>query len=442
MTTQASAPGKGRTSFIVFILIVAALFIVYSATTSTELRNKELVDKTVEKVDEFSAEQKKKEKELQDENKMIMRNQQVYNRQSWETFSKDVETFRALSIELKQLQDDCSALVDRLLTSPEGRSLAQSPNDQKTFIGIQEVLQESAPKHSAWETVIEGSATQVKNMFSLTSISTPVERNTRDTLAEAYASARKLLPELKSAKLLLTGYMQQGASSLAQTPPSNLSASTTEPGSSAMPPAQNLAETLQQQSADQVAQFLLERQNAVLRIRSEAEAEIRASLGVLEKEKAQLEGEIERARLDRELAELREKARLTEEENLAFQREAERKKIEREEDRALAEELDRVKALLSPFIAKSKSRISQHLGVTYAQTEEPMSLAMLEGVGALRDGEVGAFSLKKAAAAANEGGRPLGAFPMGVFLTPENYEAQQLLSKHKRAMVRAGLLLE
>lgn len=455
MNNQATPTIKGRTSLIVFLLIVALLFTVYIATTSTEMRNKELVDKSVKAAEDFNSLQAQKEKETKDENQAIMRNQQVFNRQSWDTFAKDVENFTAIQLQLKQLSEGSSLLAEQLLTGPEGLVLTADSPDRRTFMGMQVTLEDAAIRITQWDSLLDASSEQVKNMFSLTSITTPVERTTRESFESAYSDARRLLSELKASKLFLDNMMEQGKRNLqsAVAQPVNASVATTAipttttavtPGGTtgAEPSAANLAESLAQQEADQAARIARERQEIILQAQLDAENALREKLLEKQQEKERLLAEIEQTKLDLEIAELRQQAATAAADKIAAEKEAARKQAEHQEDLALKEELDRVKSLLAPFIARSKSRVDQHMQITYAETEAPFSLSLLTGMGALRNGEAGAESLRRAAGFAKQSGRPLGGYPLDLLIVRENYEAQQLLVKHGKAMVRAGLLDE
>jgi len=451
MNNQPTPTIKGRTSLIVFLLIVALLFTVYIATTSTEMRNKELVDKSVKAAEDFNSLQAQKEKETKDENQAIMRNQQVFNRQSWDTFAKDVENFTDIHLQLKQLSDGSSLLAEQLLTGPEGLFLTEDSPDRSTFMGMQDTLEDAAIRVTQWDSLLEASSEQVKNMFSLTSITTPVERTTRETFEEAYSEARRLLSELKAAKLFLDNMMAKGKQKMQAYPQAvvvstdPIATPTVAPTvvAAAQPSAANLAESLAQQEADQAARIARERQEIILRAQMDAENELREKLLVKQQEKERLLAEIEQSKLDQEIIVLREKAAQAAAEKVSAEKEAVRKQIELQEDLALKEDLDRVKSLLAPFIARSKSRVDQHMQITYAETEAPFSLSLLAGIGALRTGDGGAHALRKAAGFARESGRPLGGFILDpLMIVPENYEAQQLLVKHGKAMVRAGLLDE
>lgn len=442
MNNQPTPTIKGRTSLIVFLLIVALLFTVYIATTSTEMRNKELVEQSAKAVEDFNSVQAKKEQETKDENQAIMRNQQVFNRQSWDTFAKDVENFTEIHLQLKQLSEGSSFLAEQLLNEPEGLFLAQDSPERRTFVGMQVTLEDAAIRVTQWDSLIEAASEQVKNMFSLTSITTPVERTTRESFETAYSDARRLLIEMKAAKLFLDNMMEQGKQKMQSPPQTVVVAGDPTATRRVEPTAANLAESLAQQEADQAARIARERQEIVLKAQMDAENALREKLLEKQQEKEKLLAEIEQTKLDQEIMELREQAAMASANKVAAEKEAARKQKEHKEDLALQEDLARVKSLLAPFIARSKSRVDQQMQITYAETEAPFSLALLAGMGALRNGENGAESLRRAAGFARQSGRPLGGFPVDLLIVPENYEAQQLLVKHGQAMVRAGLLDE
>lgn len=332
---------------------------------------------------------------------------------------------KALVAESTALQSQIASL----LTSDEGRQLAESDNNINVYLAISQKSRMSRSQMDALKTQLDELANPVLNIAA-EDLAAPIE------LPEGYAAeveviSRAIRPELdevREDKQVLESIVRTAVAS----------------GPSASRPSSG---TLQQAIAKLKAE---ERDATATRLAQARREEVEQKRGELvqaEKDKVAAEKNVELARIEQERRMREQEAAEIAEQAEARQRAFEEQQSKEELERELARDMRTVRSVLSPFITPARTQIGQRgFGATLEPT--PVSFSGLKGAGALEvslDGVHELFLLGNTTA----NGRPRGGFPgpyksLAIASRPEIrvavQEAQALLNKYGPLLVEQGLL--
>jgi len=405
----------------VFLALLALFMVGWGSSMMTQYQSDKLV-KTAQQQSAAS------NKELQDfessaakERAAVEAASLIGIKSDWERFRENVTSCSEVVQQAQTANDQRVKLQSTLLDSPVGSAVATSEANVKVFSAIKQKYESSTDRIRDWQLSLASHKASTQQMLS---VERPVTRVPPDSAGEVLRlkeQSRELLAELQTANRQLEQYVAQGK---------DIASSD-----------QTLREIIAKREADQLAEIMMLRQKDKEDVLAREEEATRELLRTQEAEKLALQREslkkVHAAELEAIQAE-------TEASVQAAKARREKTLLDiqlKEEEDAMKLELELINSLLTPFVSKAKNQFKStgHMIVTAEDT--PISFSAIEAFGGLDLTKDGLTKLQQAAGWATQNElRPLGGFSMDYYNQAKTQEAQALLKKHGKAMVRANLL--
>lgn len=411
-----------KASVFIFLVLLALFLVGFGASFYTSNQQTKMVEKAEKAAKDARSSFENSSSRADKERQAIEQARKLGNRSEWVRFKETIASCVEQVEKAKSENDKRLKVETSLLDSPQGGVIAQNEANFLVFSSMREKFSSSLTLIRDWQVSLSSFIATADQMLSVEKPLTEVpEESFRKVIAlrdEATALAR----ELELANRQLGTFVKEGAA-----------------GTRAS--EQSLREAINNREAELYAKMIAVRQKDKELVAAQEEEKTRDLLKKQEVERLSLEREKQAEVHKAEMAAIAAKAEADVSAAKAKEEQTRREKQFSDEDEAMKADLVAINSMLMPFISKAKNQLKSNGYMLLSEEPVPISLAALEGYGALLPTEDGVKKLQEAArAVTNKDVRPLGGFSTDIFNISNPQEAQALLRKHGSAMVRAKLL--
>lgn len=410
-----------KVSVLIFLVLLALFLVGFAASFYTNNQQTKLLK-------EANASAKQAKSSFEDTAANVAKEKQAIdqafvlsNRSEWVRF-KEVITSCTEQIEKAKAENDKRLQVEsNLLDSPQGAAISQNPTHLAIFSAIREKHASSLTVIRDWQVSIAAYQASIDQMLAIDKPMSQVPEESFLKVVKLRDEATSLARDLEMANRQIDSFVKQ----IGDLPTSE----------------ETLRETIKNREAELYAKMLAVRQKDKELIAAQEEEKTRQILKKQEAERLALEREKQAEVHKAEMAAIAAKAEADISAAKAKEDQLRREKIFFDEDEAMKADIVAINSMLMPFISKAKNQLKSTGHMVLSEESVAISLSALEGYGALNPTEDGVKKLKAAASHVTDKEiRPLGGFSIDLFDLTKPQEAQALLRKHAKAMVRAKLL--